>query len=140
MRMTKLCRVASLVVFALTYVFHAGLGGRGCAQDKPESKVTKANADKIKAGMTLKEVEEILGPGKEAQASDFPPARTRIQQRIAQQRQQILDRGGKALKWEDGKKVIILVFANGKVAITSTRNLGADPPEAAKPPAGPEKK
>ena len=38
-----------------------------------ESKVTKANADKIKAGMMVKEVEEILGPGKEMQLTNqFP--------------------------------------------------------------------
>ncbi len=133
MRMTTLWRASALAVFALAYGLCAG--SAVAEPDKAASKVTKANADKIKAGMTLKEVEDILGTGKEMKASDFPAARTAIQQRLAQRRQQVLDNGGKALKWEDGKKAIILVFTKeDKVAITSTQNLGADPA-----PANPDK-
>ena len=40
----------------------------------------------------------------------------------------IIANGGKAYKWEDGRKSIVLVFQNGKVVSTSTRNLGNDPP------------
>ncbi len=90
--------------------------------------MTKANADKIKNGMSLKEVEAILGKGKEMQVSEFMPGTRPIQQHIYMRIKQILDTGGKAYKWEDGRKAIILVFANDKVAVTQTRNLGTDPP------------
>ena len=91
-----------------------GPGARG-----PESKVTKANAELIKSGMTVKQVEAILGPGKPLPASEYPTPRTRGQARI----KQILERGGKGLKWEDGRKMIIVVFRGGKVVASSSRNL-----------------
>ncbi len=134
--LTKLPRPMSLVllVFACALQLFAASNLPAVELLADESKVTKANADKIKAGMMVKEVEEILGPGKEMQLTEFPTGRTRIQQRSYLRVKQVLDKGGKAYKWEDGKKAIILVFANSKVTITQTRNLGNDDP------ADPEKK
>jgi hypothetical protein len=64
-------------------------------KDKPagESKITRANADKIKKGMTRAEVEEILGPGK-ASAD--------------------VDKAG-GYVWSEGGKTIAITFVDGKV-------------------------
>ena len=97
---------------------------RALAADPPqeESKVTAANYKKLKAGMTVEEVQAILGPGKDLPASEFPEPKTRAQAKI----KQLLESGGKGLKWEDGQKLIMVVFKSGRVAGTSGRNLGAD--------------
>jgi hypothetical protein len=45
-------------------------------KEKPASKITKANYDRIKKGMTVKEVEAILGPGEGEVKPDDPIAAT----------------------------------------------------------------
>ena len=130
---TKLSRLTSLVLSVLACTLLLGVA-RPVPADEPkkeESKVTRANADKIKNGMTVKEVEEILGPGKEQKVTDFTPGTTRIRQRTYQRIKEILDKGGKAYKWEAGRKSIVLAFADGKVALIQTSNLEKRP--AAKP-------
>ena len=90
---------ASLAVLGLICFMHAQLLGLARANDPKslESKLTKANYEKIKTGMTREQVEEILGPGKDMSASEYPQPRTRVQARI----KQLLDSGvATALKWE----------------------------------------
>jgi hypothetical protein len=119
MRFAGLCFV-SVAFFALTFVLGGHVGTAGAQETKSRvSKLTKANAEKIKNGMTAKEVEDILGAGKDMPASEYPQPRTRAQARI----KQILDAGGTALKWEEGRRMIIVVFKEKKVTATSTRNL-----------------
>ena len=84
-----------------------------------EKKVTKANFQKLKTGMTVEEVEAILGPGQELTADQFPAPRTRIQLRMKQS----IEAGAKALKWQEGRRIIIAIFPNGKMTATSTHNL-----------------
>ena len=113
------CR--NVIVLSVACLVGATVCGstRGQEPGAPESKVTKANAELIKSGMTVKQVEAILGPGKDMPPSEYPAPRTRVQAKI----KLILDRGGKALKWEDGRKMIIIIFKGGKVVANSSRNL-----------------
>jgi len=83
--------LCSLLVSALLFMSLAG-----CA-----SKVTKENYDKIKVGMTLAEVEKVLGKGElQAGASGG-----------------IMDVSGsaKVYKWVVGEKAITITFVNDKV-------------------------
>ena len=84
------------------------------------SQVTKANYQKLKTGMTVQEVEAILGPGTDLPAAGFPPPRTRIQLRM---KEMVESGDAKALKWQNGRKMIIVVFRNDKLVATSGRNL-----------------
>ncbi len=121
MRALSSPRITSLLILGIGCALLAAVAAptRAGDPDKTESKVTKENADKIKTGMTVKEVEAILGTGKDLPAADFPTPRTRVQARL----KQILEGGGKGLKWENGKKLIIVIFKDGKVVGTSFRNL-----------------
>ena len=113
---------ASLAVLGLICLMHAQLLGLARANDPKslESKLTKANYEKIKTGMTREQVEEILGPGKDMPASEYPQPRTRVQARI----KQLLDSGvATALKWASGRRLIIVVFKDQKVTAQSSRNL-----------------
>jgi len=65
------------------------------------SKVSKGNYDKIKTGMTLAEVEDILGKGTE---------KAGIGGAIGD-----ITGSGKVLTWVDGEKKITVTFANDKV-------------------------
>ena len=70
------------------------------------SKVTKENYDKIKMGMTRKEVDAILGHGGKLESTTTVT-------------------GEKAEKvfWRDGKKLIQVLFVNGKVTATIPKDL-----------------
>lgn len=104
--LTKLPRPMSLVllVFACALQLFAASNLPAVELLADESKVTKANADKIKAGMMVKEVEEILGPGKEMQLTEFPTGRTRIQQRSYLRVKQVLDKEGRRINGKTAKK------------------------------------
>jgi hypothetical protein len=82
--------LCSLLVVALM------MGPMGCG-----SKVSKDNFDKVQNGMTLKEVEGILGKG-EAQAAGAGALGG-------------LTGSGQVYKWVDGEKSITVTFANDKV-------------------------
>jgi hypothetical protein len=81
-----------------------------------KNKVTKANFDKIKVGMTLAEVEAILGKGKKeeqagtAAANRFTGA-IGVQGKLPDQDVYV---------WESGVKTITVVFVNGKVSVDPT--------------------
>lgn len=66
------------------------------------SKVSKSNYDKIENGMTLEQVEKILGKGTEEAAGGGS----------------LLDKikgSGKIVSWKDSDKSITVTFVNGKV-------------------------
>lgn len=69
----------------------AGLAG--CAP----AKITQDNFDKVKIGMTQKEVEQILGPATEATGLEIPVF------------------SGTMAKWVQGDTVITVQLVNGKV-------------------------
>lgn len=82
----------------------AGMMIVGCG-----SKVTKDNYDKIKEGMTLKQVEDILGKG-EAQAGggvEVPG----------------VSASAKVYQWSDGDKTITVTFLNDKVTAKAQTGL-----------------
>lgn len=83
-----------------------------------KSKVTKANFDKVKAGMTIEEVQAILGKG---------TLETGDGSNVAAQFGVALESaprvgGGETYKWESGDKTITVVVRQGKVV--STRSSG----------------
>jgi hypothetical protein len=69
------------------------------------SKITKENFDKIQVGMTRKEVEAILGRGS-LQREPLPPGVN-----------------SEKFQWRDGKKLIQIVFVDGKVQLTHQNGL-----------------
>jgi hypothetical protein len=78
-----------------------------------KNRVTKANFDKIKVGMSLSEVEAILGKGKKeeqagtAAANKFTGA-IGVQGKLPDQDIYV---------WESGVKTITVIFVNGKVSV-----------------------
>lgn len=92
---------------ALVCLVLVGLGAltlAGCG-----SKVTKSNFDQIKTGMTVAEVEAILGKGTEATGASGA----------------IGDLAGsaKSVVWKDGAKSITVNFLNDKVALKTQSGL-----------------
>ncbi len=73
------------------------------------SKVTKANFDKVSAGMTEEEVTKALGEPEEKSTAGGAVGG--------------LAGSAGTWKWESGDKVITVVFANGKVVSKTQSNL-----------------
>lgn len=73
------------------------------------SKVSQSNYDKIENGMTVSQVEAILGKGKEAAG---------VAGAIGN-----LTGSGKVLTWGDDKKSITVTFANDKVIAKAAQGL-----------------
>ena len=98
MRTNRIALVC-LVLVALGALMLAGCG----------SKVTKSNFDQIKTGMTLAEVEAILGKGTESTGASAA----------------IGDLAGsaKSVVWKDGDKSITVNFLNDKVALKAAGGL-----------------
>ena len=97
--MSKRIVVCSLVLVGLVLITVPGCG----------SKVSKANFDKITTGMTMAEVQKILGKG-EAQAS----AGGAIGGMVG---------AGSIYKWTDGDKSITVTFVNDKVTAMASNGL-----------------
>lgn len=74
----------------------------GCARNNaPDSKITKANADRITKGMTVEQVRDILGlPSESATTGQI-----------------------KASSWKERGKVITIVFTDEKVTEVKTEGL-----------------
>jgi hypothetical protein len=90
------------------------------AKAAADSKVTKENADKIKNGMTVAEVEDILGPGTKLAASEVQVKKLPGGMQFGDDLKKLLkSSGGSGLKWEDGSRKIRIGFQNGKVAIVN---------------------
>jgi hypothetical protein len=73
------------------------------------NKVTKGNFDKVKTGMALAEVEEILGEGTEQAGVGGAMGG--------------LGASGKIVTWTEGEKTITVTFVNGKVAMKAQKGL-----------------
>jgi len=73
------------------------------------SKVSKSSYDKIDTGMTMAEVEKLLGKGTE-------------QAGIAGALGDLAG-SGKVVKWEDGEKNITVTFVNDKVTAKASSGL-----------------
>jgi len=114
----RLDRLAKAVV-----VLVVGLGVPACAGGGP---ITQANFDKITPGMTLAEVEAILGPGTETAGvgttlpaappgPDLPavPGVAGPDGKMS----------AKWMKWGDDKRHILIGFVNDKVAFKTSRGL-----------------
>ena len=79
-----------------------------------KSKLTPQNYDKVKNDMTLKEVEDILGPGKKESGGDGSAVAAQVGVDVGGP-----ERGGKGIDtyvWESGSKTIKVFFVNGKVS------------------------
>src|SRR5437870_1010502 len=81
-----------------------------------KSKLTKANLDKISDGMTLKEVEAILGEGtRQSDGAGIPAAHAIAVAGI--------NTRDETYVWESGDRSITLIFRDGKVVHRDDRNL-----------------
>jgi len=92
---------------ALVCLVLIGLGAltlAGCG-----SKVTKSNLDKITNGMTLAEVEGILGKGTESTGASGTVGD--------------LTGSAKSVTWKDGDKTITINFLNDKVVLKTSSGL-----------------
>jgi hypothetical protein len=92
---------------ALVCIVLLGLGVitlAGCG-----SKVTKSNFDQVTNGMTLAQVEAILGKGTES---------TGMFSAIGN-----LAGSGKFVTWKDGEKTITITFVNDKVVLKAASGL-----------------
>ncbi len=88
----------------LTVMFAIGLFAIvGC------SKVSQDNYDKINTGMTVEEVEDILGSGNVDGGGGVAVGDVEI--------------SGKVMRWGDDSKGITVTFANGKVVTKSHSGL-----------------
>jgi hypothetical protein len=77
-----------------------------------KKKVTKANFDKIKEGMTLAEVEQILGKGTKDEGGDG--SNVAAQFGVAITSAPTVGKG-ETYVWESGTKSIKIIFGEGKV-------------------------
>jgi hypothetical protein len=78
-----------------------------------KSKVTQANYDQIKNGMSPKEVEAVLGPGKKDEGGDGSGVAAQFGVDVGGP-----EKGGKGVDtfvWESGDKKIKVSFVSGKV-------------------------
>jgi hypothetical protein len=91
----------------------SGCGGSG--------KISKANADKIKAGMTESEVTAILGAPTENVEAKMPDMSALMPGGMKMPGMKMPGMGGiKSSVWKDGDRVITVSFMEGKVMTTAT--------------------
>lgn len=93
-----------LVLVCLVFIGLGALTLAGCG-----SKVTKSNLDKVTNGMTLAEVEGILGKGTEATGASGTVG--------------ALTGSAKSVTWKDGDKTITINFINDKVVLKTSTGL-----------------
>jgi hypothetical protein len=93
------------VVLLLTMGLLAGCG-RGSG-----GSLTRSNYDKIQEGMTLAEVESLLGKGKLVPLTDQVPAGPAQAQEIAR----LQAEGLETYLWESGDKMVKVQFQRGKM-------------------------
>ena len=107
--MTKTIGIYSTVAIVITCAFLSG-----CSS----SKVSKANYDKISTGMSVAEVEAILGPGEVLSKSEVKAPEINIPNVTIPD----MSMSGKSIVWKDGFKVISIIFINDKA--TGISQLG----------------
>ncbi len=96
---TNRLALVCIVLLGLGIIVLAGCG----------SKVTKSNYDQITNGMTLAQVEGILGKGAESSGAAGAIGS--------------LAGSGKIVTWKDGAKTITVTFANDKVILKALSGL-----------------
>jgi len=96
-RKSKMCLVA---LFGLLLL--AGCGGSG---------ISKVNYDRVKEGMTLQEVEAILGKGMEQASSNISVPGIAVEGFSVSG----MSMSGKSLVWQKGTKTISVMIMNEKV-------------------------
>ena len=115
MHPATLRRAAPLVVSALLGLALAHGPARAADPSTKASRAGKANFE-IKAGMTVEEVEAVLGPGKPITADQFGEPRTAVQAHIRHR----IAAGAKALQWQDGRSWIVVVFDKDRKVTAAT--------------------
>jgi hypothetical protein len=96
---TNRLALVCVVLLGLGIIMLAGCG----------SKVTKSNFDQISNGMTLAQIEGILGKGTESTGAAGAIGN--------------LAGSAKVVTWKDGAKTITVTFANDKVVLTAASGL-----------------
>ena len=80
------------------------------------SNITADNYEKIKVGMSLDEVEGILGSGEELASSSVDvPGQSISVPGAGSVSVSGMSSSGKVVQWQDGNKIITVMFLNGKV-------------------------
>jgi hypothetical protein len=115
-------RAAQLLLWALPIVAPAQGPARAWAADPSPKPNRPAQVHyEIKVGMTVEEVEAVLGPGRPITVAQFGEARTAVQARIKEK----IAAGARALQWQDGRKRIVVVFDHDrKVTSATAQSLG----------------
>lgn len=99
------------VMFSISLFLFGGLFLVGCG-----STVSKSNYDKIESGMTIEEVENILGKGEEQASSSINiPGQSISIPGGGNVSTAGMSTSAKAMVWKDGTKVISIMFSDGKV-------------------------
>ena len=96
---TNRIALVCIVLLGLGVIMLAGCG----------SKVTKSNFDQVTNGMTLAQVEGILGKGTESTGAAGAVGS--------------LAGSAKVVTWKDGNKTITITFANDKVVLKAANGL-----------------
>ena len=94
------------------------LGLSSCAP----SKLTKANYEKIQTGMTLQQVEELLGPGKKDESGDGSGVAAQFGVDVSAGAGPAR-KSGDTYVWESGMTTITVDFQNGKVTGKNAKGL-----------------
>jgi hypothetical protein len=92
----------------------------GCAGNP---KLTKANYDKIKNGMDLKQVEDILGPGEKQAQGDGSNVAGQFGVDVGGLSASSSRSAGDEYVWESGGKKITITLVGGKVTNKTSTGL-----------------
>ncbi len=107
-------RLVQLVVVACVAVAIPGCG---------DSRVNKANYEKVTLGMALTEVQEILGPGTRQAQGDGSAVGSQFGVDVTMGGQASVGRG-EVYEWESGNRKITVYFGkDGKVASKQSRGI-----------------
>ncbi len=106
----------SIAVYALLIkpLMNRGTAAAGVVT-KNNSNVTQANAQRVQSGMTLGEVEMILGKGRAATDQDFLDAQTEMKDRAFTESMAAWEakvRAGEVLAWTNGKSRLMVAFGH----------------------------
>ncbi|MEO2088910.1 MAG: hypothetical protein ABGY75_05355 [Gemmataceae bacterium] len=105
----------SVAVYSLLIkpLMHSGTAAAGVVV-KNNSNVTQANAQRIQSGMTLAQVEQILGKGRPATEQDFLDAQNEVKDRAFTESMfpwVSKLRAGEVLAWTNGKSRLMVGFS-----------------------------
>jgi hypothetical protein len=120
--------VVGAVVFGLFLCCGLPMIGGGVWLLWPTSKITKANYNKIKDGMTVAAVEGILGKGEEQASVDAGgsvdiPGQNVGGINVPGQKVEVPKMSAKNYVWKDGTKIITITFINDKVTAKAQAGL-----------------